>query len=96
MPDEEAPVIEFTKVPSATATVGEVIVMPEYKVSDNISSESEITVRSFVINAQGRFIELTDGANAIKCENAGKYTFIVYATDAADNSSSLCFEVNVR
>lgn len=96
VPDEEAPVIEFTKVPSATATVGEVIVMPEYKVSDNISSESEITVRSFVINAQGRFIELTDGANAIKCENAGKYTFIVYATDAADNSSSLCFEVNVR
>lgn len=96
VPDEEAPVIEFTKVPSATATVGEVIVMPEYKVSDNISSESEITVRSFVINAQGRFIELTDGANAIKCENAGKYTFIVYATDAAYNSSSLCFEVNVR
>ncbi len=96
VPDEEAPVIEFTKVPSATATVGDVIVMPEYKVSDNISSESEITVRSFVINAQGRFIELTDGANAIKCENAGKYTFIVYATDAAYNSSSLCFEVNVR
>ena len=96
VPDEEAPVIEFTKVPSATAALGDVIVMPEYKVTDNISAENEITVRAFVINAQGRFIELTDGANAIKCENAGKYTFIVYATDEAGNSSSLYCEVNVR
>lgn len=96
VPDEEAPVIEFTKVPSATAALGDVIVMPKYIVTDNISSESEITVKAFVINAQGRFIELADGANAIKCENTGKYTFIVYATDAAGNSSSLCCEVNVR
>lgn len=96
VPDEEAPVIEFTKVPSATAKLGDVIVMPKYIVTDNISSESEITVRAFVINAQGRFIELADGANAIKCENTGKYTFIVYATDAAGNSSSLRCEVNVR
>lgn len=96
VPDEEAPVIQFTKVPSATAAVGDVIVMPEYKVTDNISPESEITVRAFIINAQGKFIELVDGANAIRCENTGKYTFIVYATDAAGNSSSLCSEVNVR
>lgn len=96
VPDEEAPVIQFTKVPSATAAVGDVIVMPEYKVTDNISPESEITVRAFIINAQGKFIELVDGANAIRCENTGKYTFIVYATDAAGNSSSLCCEVNVR
>ena len=96
VPDEEAPVIKFTKVPSATAAVGDVIVMPEYKVTDNISPESEITVRAFIINAQGKFIELVDGANAIRCENTGKYTFIVYATDAAGNSSSLCCEVNVR
>ena len=96
VPDEEVPVIKFTKVPSATAAVGDVIVMPEYKVTDNISPESEITVRAFIINAQGKFIELVDGANAIRCENTGKYTFIVYATDAAGNSSSLCYEVNVR
>ncbi len=94
--DEEAPVIEFTKVPSATAALGDVIVMPEYKITDNISAENEIAVRAFVVNAQGKFIELTDGANAIKCEYSGKYTFIVYATDAAGNSSSLCYEVNVR
>lgn len=94
--DEEAPVIEFTKTVSDKASVGDVIVMPGYKVTDNISAENEITVRAFVVNAQGKFIELADGANAIKCEYAGKYTFIVYATDAAGNSSSLTFEVNVR
>lgn len=94
--DEEAPVIEFIGSASDTAKVGDVIVMPKYKVSDNISSESEITARAFVVNAQGKFIELTDGANAIKCEYAGKYTFIVYAIDAEGNSSSLAFEVNVR
>ena len=94
--DEEAPVIEFTGTVSDTADVGDVIVLPEYKVTDNLSSEDEISVRAFVINAQGRFIELTDGANAIRCEYAGKYTFIVYATDASGNSSSLTFEVNVK
>ena len=94
--DEEAPVIEFTKTVSDKASVGDVIVMPGYKVTDNISAENEITVCAFVVNAQGKFIELADGANAIKCEYAGKYTFIVYATDAAGNSSSLTFEVNVR
>ncbi len=94
--DEEAPVIEFTETGSDTASVGDIIVMPKYKVSDNLSAEDEISVRTFVINAQGKFIELTDGANAIKCEYSGKYTFAVYATDAAGNSSSLYFEVNVR
>ena len=94
--DEEAPVIEFTGTVSDTADVGDVIVLPEYKVTDNLSSEDEISVRAFVINAQGRFIELTDGANAIRCEYAGKYTFIVYATDASGNSSSLTVEVNVK
>lgn len=94
--DEEAPVIEFTEVPSATAALGDVIVLPNYRITDNISENDEISVRTFIVNAQGRFIELTDGANAIKCEYTGKYTFIVYATDAAGNSSSLTFEINVR
>ncbi len=94
--DEEAPVIEFTEAVSDTASVGDVIVMPKYKVTDNLSAESEITVKTFVINAQGKIIELTDGANAIKCEYKGKYTFIVYAIDATGNASSREFEVNVR
>jgi len=94
--DEQPPVIQFVGGGVTEASVGDVIVIPEYKVSDNLSSGDEITVRIFVVNAQGKFIELKDGANAIKCEYSGKYTFIVYAVDAAGNSSSLSHSVNVR
>ena len=38
----------------------------------------------FVINPNGRLIRL-ENANSIKCEYAGEYTFVVYATDIIES-----------
>lgn len=93
--DEEPPKITFTGGGTKSAKAGDVIVMPKYKVSDNLSSSKDISVHVFVLTAKGKLIELTNGSNSIKCAYSGKYTFIVYATDAAGNSSSLTYSVNV-
>lgn len=94
--DEEAPVITFKNGGTKEAQVGDVIRMPEYTVTDNVSSASDITVSVVVVNAYGRIIILEDGSRSIKCEYAGKYTFIVYALDGQGNSSSLSYEVIVK
>ena len=94
--DEEAPKIEFTSDGTTEATVGDVLVMPNFKVSDNVTAESDIKVSVYVINAQGKLIKLADGANSIKCAYSGKYSFVVCATDAEYNSSSIVWDVIVK
>ncbi len=94
--DEEAPKIEFTSGGTKEATIGNVLVMPDFKVSDNVTAESDIKVSVYVVNAHGKLIKLTDGANSIKCAYSGKYSFVVCATDAEGNSSSLVWDVIVK
>ena len=50
----------------------------------------------YVINAEGRTIELEGGSNSIKCEHAGIYTFIVYAVDKDGNAAVAKWRVNVK
>ena len=94
--DEAAPVIEFTSDGTKEASVGDTIVMPNFKVSDNVTAEKDIEVSVYVVNAYGKLIALKDGANSIKCEFNGVYTFIVYAMDGEGNTSSLKWSVNVK
>lgn len=94
--DDVAPEIEFVGKGTAEAKVGDVIVMPNYKVKDNVTAEENIIVSVYVINANGRYIKLENGSNSIKCEYAGKYTFMVMAVDEEGNSSSLKYEVTVK
>lgn len=94
--DEEAPEIEFTSDGTKEAGVGDVIVMPDFKVSDNVTAASDVKVSVYVVNAQGKLIKLADGANSIRCAYSGKYSFVVCATDAEGNSSSLVWNVIVK
>ena len=94
--DEDAPVIEFTGDGTTSASVGDTIVMPGFKVSDNVTTENDIKVSVYVENANGRLIALKDGANSIKCAYSGTYSFIVYATDEEGNTSSLKWSVIVK
>ena len=94
--DEAAPEIEFISGGTKEAKVGDVIIMPDYKVKDNVTAEADIKVSVYVVNANGRYIKLEHGSNSIKCEYAGKYTFIVMAADAEGNTSSVKHEVIVK
>ena len=94
--DEDAPVIKFTSDGTKEANVGDTIVMPNYEVSDNVTAGNEIKVSVYVVNAYGKLIPLKDGANSIKCEFNGTYTFIVCAMDGEGNTSTLKWSVYVK
>ena len=94
--DREDPVIEWTSKGTEEAKVGDVIVMPNYSVKDNVTESKDIAVSVYVINAEGRTIELEGGSNSIKCEHAGIYTFMVYAVDKDGNAAVAKWRVNVK
>ena len=94
--DETAPEIKWTSAGTTNAKVGDVIVMPSYEVSDNVTASADISVSVYVIGASGRWIELEDGSNSIKCETAGTYTFVVFATDAEGNAATARYSVTVK
>ncbi len=83
VPDTESPTIKFNDGVK-TAKVGDVIVVPSFTVSDNVTAKADIYTEVFVINPNGRLIRL-ENANSIKCEYAGEYTFVVYATDIIES-----------
>lgn len=92
VPDTESPTIKFNDGVK-TAKVGDVIVVPSFTVSDNVTAKADIYTEVFVINPNGRLIYLGNAAS-IKCDYKGEYTFIVYAADmiesvGADGSVSL-------
>ena len=72
------------------------IVMPDYSVKDNLTESKDIAVSVYVINAEGRTIELEAGSNSIKCEHAGIYTFMVYAVDKDGNAAVAKWRINVK
>lgn len=96
VPDEQAPEIKFTSVGTTNATVGDVIVMPNYKVSDNISETASIKVNKFVINPNGRIIQLKGDSNSINAQVKGVYTFVVSAVDEEGNMATAKYTVEVK
>lgn len=96
IPDEIAPTIKFDSAAAAEATVGSVIIMPNYTVSDNVTAAENITVQIFVINSAGRIIPLGDGSNSIKAEYSGRYRFVVYAVDEEGNAATAEYIVEVK
>lgn len=94
--DETPPNITFTSAPPVTAQKGDIIRMPDYTVSDNITPENEILVCKFVITANGRYVELKADSNSIKADYAGEYTFCVMATDEYGNSAVIRYSVTVN
>lgn len=81
VPDEVAPTLKFTSIGTTEASVGDVIVMPDFAVSDNLTPTDRIKVWKYVINPNGRTIALDGDANSIKCSYAGTYTFVIYVAD---------------
>ena len=105
VPDDVPPTIKFTNKGTTEAKVGDVLVMPDFKVTDNLVPSNRLLVWTYVINPYGQIIELGD-ANSIIAKYKGEYTFVVYAQDvvmgetAADdtpnNASVLKWVVTVR
>jgi hypothetical protein len=93
--DEEAPVIEITSKYTKTAKVGEVIVLPTFTVTDNLTAQSAIVIDRFVQNPTGRLVRIPYNSNSVKATYEGTYFFRIMAKDEYGNVATVTLEVIV-
>ena len=93
--DEEAPVITITSEYTATAKVGDVIILPTFTVSDNISEEANIVIDRFVQNPTGRLVRIPASSNSVTTTYAGTYFFRIMAKDEYGNIATKTLTVLV-
>jgi hypothetical protein len=92
--DEEKPHITWSGSFVTEAKVGDMIVVPNYTVSDNYTAAEDIIVRIFVESPTSQVFMLP--GNAILVNHAGLYKVRVMVVDAAGNITSEIYYVNVK
>ncbi len=93
--DEVAPTVTFTSSFADKAKVGDVLVMPSFTVSDNITAAEKLAVMKYVYTPGGRLVLLQGESNAITASQAGTYEFRIYVADAAGNMTFIRKTVTV-
>ena len=106
--DRVAPSVVVADTWSATASIGEQVVLPEVTVTDNVSTVDDITVYRFVRNPNGEVTTLgydytvnQDGALEYTLykytfQYAGDYRFVVIACDEIGNQTLVQYTITVR
>ena len=94
--DGEKPTISFKDGFKKSLKVGELLVIPDFTVSDNHSKAEEITVIKMVVNPKGMPIMLYGDVNAVRCEYAGTYTIYIYVYDKSGNLTISETQVKVK
>ncbi len=94
--DTEAPVIEITSGYVREAKVGDVIVLPDFTVSDNITENDKLVIVKYVIDANGKVALLEGTSNSFKATKAGKYVMLITVSDEFGNTTTKSFTVTVR
>lgn len=92
--DMEKPEISFSESFQKTAKVGDILVIPDFVVSDNLTAAEDIVVLKYVCNPYGSIIKLTKG-NSIKADYAGVYEFRIVAVDKIGNMQLVSAYVTV-
>lgn len=106
--DRVSPSVSVANTWSATASVGERVILPEVSVSDNASAAAETTVYRYVRNPNGVVTTLgydyavnADGTltytkYAYTFRYIGEYRFVILVTDAAGNQTVAQYFVTVQ
>lgn len=94
--EQEPPVITINSDFTKTVKVGEVIILPDFSVTDNITSSDNLTVTKFIIDADGRLVMLNGGSNSLKANKAGKYVMCIVANDEFGNVATWSYTVTVE
>lgn len=94
--DTEAPVITVTSGYTATAKAGDVIILPDFTATDNVSATDKLTVMKYVINADGKMTVLGGNSNSFRTTKAGRYVMCVTVSDEFGNTSTESFVVTVE
>ena len=93
--DDIPPEIVFEYDFVTTAKVGDILVIPDFIVSDNLSASDAITVGKFVCLPSGVLLSLTGNSNSVLATQAGRYEFRIMAVDEAGNICLVKVSVNV-
>lgn len=93
--DDVKPVITFKHGFATTAKVGDVIVIPDFTVTDNVSATNKIVVTKYCLTSNGYLIVLDGDANSVKVAYEGTYEFRVIATDEKGNKQMVRHEIVV-
>jgi hypothetical protein len=93
--DSEAPVISFATDPVESVKVGEVIVIPNIVMEDNVTAEENLIVSRYIVSATGRIFHLAEGSNSMRTAYVGTYQIRVIVYDEAGNIAMLRYDVTV-
>ena len=85
--DTVKPIITLTSIMHTSTRVSATLALTTFKVSDNISSEENITVLRQMILPSGRFENIEDNITRYKFNESGVYEFRIIAIDEALNVS---------
>ena len=87
--DDVKPVISFKHGFKTTAKVGDVIILPDFTVSVNVTAADTNVVNKYCLTSNGYPIVLDGNANSVKVAYPGVYEFRVIATDEKGNKQML-------
>lgn len=83
--DSTSPQIEFEGTFADTAKVGDILVIPDFTVSDNADGAEELIVMKFIVTSDGNILRIPDDSNAVRVTHAGIYQFRIMVTDTSGN-----------
>ncbi len=93
--DDLAPNITFSSGMASTAKVGESVLLPQFEVSDNLTSKEDIVVQRVMLSPSGIYHYLDSSYNAYTFKEAGEYRFIIHVIDKAGNIVTKTFLIDV-
>lgn len=85
----------FLNAVQTTAKVGDVLVMPDVAVRDNVTAEENIIVSKGVLCPNGKYWRFGDNENAIECTQVGDYVFSAYVFDERGNMTVIKHTITV-
>ena len=91
--DTIAPKVEFSNGFKTTAKVGEEYIIPDYTLSDDVSSQDKIVANVYILTPFDR-LEMVENKKYV-FKSAGEYTVYVLATDEANNYVFYTVKVSV-
>ena len=80
---------------ASTAKVGESVLLPQFEVSDNLTSKEDIIVQRVMLSPSGIYHYLDSSYNAYTFKEAGEYRFIIHVIDKAGNIVTKIFLIDV-
>lgn len=93
--DDVAPTVTFNSGMPSEAKVGDIIQIPTFTCSDNITPADQLIIQRIVLNPNGVYQYLKDTDTAYKVSVAGEYRFIFHVIDIAGNFTTKTFIVVV-